>query len=242
MKPVAVFVLALWWCEIFAVDGFVVLPVTPSSLCSFSVNGIGHLRRSMLLAAKKKRRRRKTVEQAAPAADDSTSAELPDFDLEGEDDAASSQSSSATSRVVDGNTITPNMMSTKQAGGASLGDLLNDRSLEAKFEFDTPEGSDDLPDLLGPQFRQPTAPGKKKARQAARQAAAQARTQEEEFSNPLANLPFLLNEKGEVSGVKILESGAWLGIGLLLLWEVYINSPFFERAAPLIPVVYDILL
>mmetsp|Transcript_33448 Transcript_33448/g.64215 ORF Transcript_33448/g.64215 Transcript_33448/m.64215 type:complete len:321 (-) Transcript_33448:108-1070(-) len=49
-------------------------------------------------------------------------------------------------------------------------------------------------------------------------------------------------EKSPFEGInilKLLENGAWVGIGLLVLWEVYINSPFFERAAPLIPVVYD---
>ena len=41
--------------------------------------------------------------------------------------------------------------------------------------------------------------------------------------------------------VKVTEHGAWVGIGLLVVWEIYINSPFFDRAAPLIPVVYDTL-
>lgn len=42
-----------------------------------------------------------------------------------------------------------------------------------------------------------------------------------------------------VNVLKLLENGAWVGIGLLVVWEIYINSPFFERAAPLIPVVYE---
>jgi hypothetical protein len=41
--------------------------------------------------------------------------------------------------------------------------------------------------------------------------------------------------------VKVTKNGAWVGIGLLAVWEIYINSPFFDRAAPLIPVVYDTL-
>jgi hypothetical protein len=41
---------------------------------------------------------------------------------------------------------------------------------------------------------------------------------------------------------QILENGAWIGIALLILWELYLNSPFFERAAPMAPVVYDLLL
>eukprot|EP00977_Amphora_coffeiformis_P010979 scaffold2614_cov132-Amphora_coffeaeformis.AAC.6 len=41
-----------------------------------------------------------------------------------------------------------------------------------------------------------------------------------------------------LSGVKILETGTWVGIALLVVWEIYINSPLFERAAPMAPVVY----
>ena len=41
--------------------------------------------------------------------------------------------------------------------------------------------------------------------------------------------------------VKVTENGAWVGIGFLVVWEIYINSPLFDRAAPLIPVVYDTL-
>ena len=49
-------------------------------------------------------------------------------------------------------------------------------------------------------------------------------------------------DTGEVKPLKIVEAGAWLGIFLLVAWEIYINSPFFERAAPLIPVVYELYL
>ncbi len=34
---------------------------------------------------------------------------------------------------------------------------------------------------------------------------------------------------------------AWLGIILLIVWEAYINSPLFERAAPLAPVVFELV-
>ena len=37
---------------------------------------------------------------------------------------------------------------------------------------------------------------------------------------------------------KLLEAGTWLGIFLLVAWEFYINSPLFDRAAPMAPVVY----
>ncbi|KAL9179363.1 hypothetical protein ACHAXT_008653 [Thalassiosira profunda] len=72
--------------------------------------------------------------------------------------------------------------------------------------------------------------GKKAARNAERRAAAVQREAEmEEEKNPFE----------DVNVLKLLENGAWVGIGLLVLWEFYINSPFFDRAAPLIPVVYD---
>lgn len=35
---------------------------------------------------------------------------------------------------------------------------------------------------------------------------------------------------------------AWAGIYILIGWEFYINSPLFERAAPLAPVVFEILM
>lgn len=72
--------------------------------------------------------------------------------------------------------------------------------------------------------------GKKAARNAQRKAAALQREADIEADKS----PF----EG-VNILKLLENGAWVGIGLLVLWEFYINSPFFERAAPLIPVVYD---
>ena len=48
-------------------------------------------------------------------------------------------------------------------------------------------------------------------------------------------------DKDEDPGVllfKVLQKGTWGAIIILILWEAYINSPFFERAAPAIPVVF----
>lgn len=131
----------------------------------------------------------------------------------------------------------------------SVTDLLRDRSIEQKLDFDEEDaavsggGGEPLPDLLALARQQQPPMGKKKARQAARVAAAKAAAKEqEESASILTKIPFILDEKGTVSPVKILESGAWLGIGLLVVWELYINSPFFERAQPMIPVVYDLFL
>lgn len=195
----------------------------------------------------KKRRRRKQQDSSTSSGDD-----LPDFDIADPDEAPVVQKKKkAVSPVVgstaDGEPITAAMMGTASQGTKSVRELLNDRSLEQKMSFDS-DSNDDLPDLIQMARQQNTdssdstdqSLGKKKARQAQRQAAAAARQQEQESSldSLLKNIPFLLNEKGEVSGVKILEAGTWLGIGLLVSWEIYINSPFFERAAPITPIVY----
>jgi len=143
----------------------------------------------------------------------------------------------------------------------SIKDTLADRSLEKLMNFDkmieqdggAPDARIDLPEFddviarrkarLGEEggAQQFTAAststeintsgmGKKAARDAQRKAAAMQREAEIEA------------EKSPFEGVnilKLLENGAWVGIGLLVLWEFYINSPFFDRALPLIPVVYD---
>jgi hypothetical protein len=72
--------------------------------------------------------------------------------------------------------------------------------------------------------------GKKAAKRAERKAAAMQRVDETEGSG------FSLEG---LNVLKLLENGAWVGIGLLVVWEIYINSPLFERAAPLIPAVFD---
>ena len=72
--------------------------------------------------------------------------------------------------------------------------------------------------------------GKKAAKNAQRKAAAMQREKEiEEEKSPFEDLNIL----------KLLENGAWAGIILLVVWELYINSPFFDRAAPLIPAVFE---
>ena len=140
----------------------------------------------------------------------------------------------------------------------SIQDTLKDRSLEKLMNFDKMIEQDgggeriDLPDFdeviarrkarLGEEDGgggaggQPSTAlntegmGKKATRDAQRKAAAVEREAEIEA------------EKSPFEGVnilKLLENGAWAGIGLLVLWEFYINSPLFDRAMPLIPVVYD---
>ena len=220
------------------------------------------------MLSKKKRRRRKDSDDKAtastsPAAIDD---DLPDFDIaEDVDDTVPAQPKKASTppQVIgttpEGETITAAMMASPQSAAQSsksVRDLINDRSLESKLSFDdgtnASSSDEELPDLMqmartrgqdisGPAGDTSQPLSKKKARQAARQAAAAARQAEEESGVDaiLKQVPFFLNEKGEVSGVKILEAGTWLGIGLLVAWEVYINSPFFDRAAPITPVVFE---
>jgi uncharacterized membrane protein len=52
-------------------------------------------------------------------------------------------------------------------------------------------------------------------------------------------VPFLKSDR-ENSALKLVENFTWLSIFALVAWEIYINSPFFQRAAPLSPIVYDL--
>lgn len=226
------------------------------------------------LDAKKKRRRRRQDPSSNddPSSSDDDGDELPDFDIDNPDEApepkkrknkGTTPSAAAAAQQVIGKTpegeeITAAMMSGgNDPSSRSVRDLLNDRSLERRVDFDdesmTATTEEELPDLMrmarernggGDNAMTDAGQGmsKKKARQAARRAAAAARQEEEEeeasLQKLLGGIPFLLNEKGQVTGVKILEAGTWTGIGLLVVWEIYINSPLFDRAAPMAPVVY----
>lgn len=205
----------------------------------------------------KKRRRRKDADRGdgdASSSIEGSDDDLPDFDIADDNGepavAPKKKKTSAAAAVIgttpEGETITAAMLGTPGSQKSkSVNDLIKDRSLEQKLSFEEVDNGEELPDLMQMARRDGAATGepmvgKKKARQAQRQAAAAARQEEETSSldSILKSIPFLLNEKGEVSGVKILEAGTWAGIFLLVGWEIYINSPFFERAAPIAPVVF----
>ena len=201
-------------------------------------------RDSVSLFAKKKRRRRKksdnqssppppptastepeAAETAAasqapkPVAEESN--ELPDFDLgEGAEDAAEAKEVVRAS-LSDPEAITPNMMASGYGGPSkSLDELLNDRSIEERFEFDE-RGDPSIPDFVDLAKSSSTIPtyspdelssaglGKKKARQAERVAKAIAAREaaEPEESILVKYFPQFLNEKGDFSSVKLLENG-----------------------------------
>lgn len=154
---------------------------------------------------------------------------------------------------------------TAASGGGSMDELLSNRELEKLLKFDDSAVKEDLPSLgqlaskgggggSGASASSPDSGassgsfvveqkvGSKRARAEARRAAAiEAEKAAEEEKGFLEQFPQLLDEKGQVSPLKILESGTWFGIGILVAWEAYINSPFFERSAPMAPVVYELL-
>lgn len=167
---------------------------------------------------------------------------------------------------LDEDTILEAMRGKSASGGSStwvpptsIQDTLSDRGLEKFMDFDKmieqDGGADKVVDL--PDFDEVIARrkqreamqegrvqdaamlidtqgmGKKAAKNAQRRAEAIAEAEKAEAEkSPFEGLE-------DLNILKLLENGAWVGIGLLVLWEFYINSPFFDRAAPLIPVVYD---
>jgi hypothetical protein len=208
---------------------------------------------------RRKRRRRKDASDDDHTEDAMDGGpELPDFDLN-EDEGIQSTKSSASSAipsVVDPllGPITPNMMAASRSPASSVNDLLRDRSLEQKLERLYDEGGNEpeevLPDLLSLQRKSSSGSNSasslsKRERQVlARQQQEQQKHQqsvekEGDLSALVSKLPFITNEQGKVVPIKILETATWACIIALILWEVYINSPFFNRAAPIIPVVYD---
>jgi hypothetical protein len=150
-------------------------------------------------------------------------------------------------------------MGSTTARTRSVRELIRDRSLESKFEFEASAGADVLPDIaemargealasasdMDDDMDDEASVGKKRARQEARRAAAQAMEPEPEQGSFLESIPFIQDsirdEKGKITGVKLLEFGTWAGIYSLVAWELYLNSPLFDRVNPLIPVVYNLL-
>lgn len=141
-------------------------------------------------------------------------------------------------------------MDKSSAGTLSTKDLLRSRNRELEQKFVVNELTQDLPTNLNDlrnrnsgmsQGTGEVKIGKKAARAAARKAAAiEAKESELQEGGLLSNVSFLQGEDGKPkSPIKLLEEGTWACIYILVAWEVYINSPFFERAAPLAPVVFE---
>jgi len=204
--------------------------------------------RTSLLVKKKRKRRTETAD------DDEDPDALPDFDLK--DDIVLDSTSSANpsakkpaemgmslnSEIGSDEILREAMKGSGSKGIISAKDLLRerDRNLEQSFEFD--EVSTPLP-TLGKVKDELQPIGKKKAKaEARREAAIKAAAADESSSSIddlISALPFVGKKPGEkTTPIKLLETGAWAGIAILVVWELYLNSPLFERAAPLAPVVY----
>lgn len=146
--------------------------------------------------------------------------------------------------------------SKNSASFASPKELLRsrDRNLEATFEFDEVKSPLPQPGQDASTARTSTTVsvggGKKRARAEARRAAAMEAAELEAADNQgpgivnevMGKLPFYpkTEEGEEASPLKLVEQGTWACIYILVAWELYINSPLFDRASPLIPVVYDL--
>jgi hypothetical protein len=190
---------------------------------------------SVSLYAGKRRRRRKNTAKSPPSSEQQESIEtpvsvpetlsmdsneLPDFDLGGDE-----QEEEKRKPKINSNEITANMMGSGMTSARSLDELISDRALESKFEFDE-KGDLSIPDFVDLARASSTTPtydpdsslssagiGKKKQRQAERIArAVAAKEAEEPEGSFLADyFPQLLDEKGNFSAVKLLEQGGKFG-------------------------------
>ena len=221
-----------------------------SSALSASTSGNGN----------KKRRRRKQI----PQVEDSSSLEfddLPEFDLDEDEEESKSEGKTSTKVASMEETVEdvmndPAVMAAMMRGSSMMSssstkDVLKsrDRALEATFEFDDVSNPLPRPGNIQKDKTSLVSDGsnsgisKKQAKREARVAAALAAKEEEESINPLDSISSIFSQKASDGGFpKIVEVGTWVGIGVLVAWEAYINSPFFERAQPMIPVVYDFVL
>jgi hypothetical protein len=162
---------------------------------------------SSVLHAKQQRRRRRdpnAAEGADSIANGNSSGELPDFELDDDEEAESAaKKRKAISRNPD--EITPAMMGSSNAPVGSIRDLLVDRSLESKLKFEEEEEDSSIPDLIAMSRsaqQDGAQTGTKKARQADRRAAAIEAKDADEKSF-FTNLPFVSDEKGNFSTVKV---------------------------------------
>ena len=161
---------------------------------------------SALHVQKKRRRRRRDVSEEGDAdgvTGEYSSGGLPEFELDDDEEEAEAVAKSkraAVSRNPD--EITSAMMGSPNSPSSSIRDLLTDRSLESKLQFDEEDITDNsLPDLVvlsRSATQEGASTGSKKARKAAAIAA-----NESKADSIVSKLPFVTNEKGEFSTVKV---------------------------------------
>ncbi|GMI27239.1 hypothetical protein TeGR_g2846 [Tetraparma gracilis] len=128
---------------------------------------------------------------------------------------------------------------------SSEGPIVRDKSLESSFTFDA--------------VSKPLPKAKEVLSKKRDKRKALSRSGEAEDTRSFAQRFAPKEESGEVSGgeglpswwlgrdanplrgltaIQIVEKLTWGAIFVLVAWEAYINSPLFERAAPMAPVVY----
>lgn len=208
-----------------------------------------------ILSATRKRRRKDESSESSPDNSNSNNI-LPDFDLDEDEEIVGATETSAVKKSTKksagsiSNEISPNMMGSAGKPVRSISDLIADRSLEQKMDFDMPISDVVLPDLAvvarsddsdqGPSSVMKSNRKKERQLEARRLAsiAAEKEKEDEERMSLLNALPGIRDESGKVSAVKILETGTWACIYTLVAWEIYINTPLFDRAAPMAPIVY----
>lgn len=222
---------------------------------------VSQVESSLVAFAKKKRRRKnsqinedlKVTPKPSVTSEDENEDEdfLPDFDLDEEAELSSASSgdianipakSQSSFDLNDPKVLEAMKGTSKGRGVPSMNDLVVDRDLEKRFQFDSSVVKDQsLPTNLANIAKNPDRKkiGKKAARtEARRRAAVEAKEAEEESESFFSK--FSLGQKdGEFSYLKLVEQGTWACIYALIAWEVYLNTPLFSRAGPLAPVVYS---
>jgi len=204
---------------------------------------------------RKRRRRRKKPLPNQDGGED----ELPDFDLFEDDEEESTKN--AIKKGMDPELARKGITPAQMAINSNTQLLLEEEEEEETTNFMLPDEVANLENIvldeklekliMSQTLLDPTTSttnvqgggggGKKKARQQARKAAAIERNRLEEEANAPGLLSFLEDENGDITGLKVVESGTWAAIGILVAWEIYINSPLFDRAAPIAPFVYNFL-
>jgi hypothetical protein len=234
---------------------FVVAVLSITSVSAFSVGVVHQLtfgsRATTSLQAKRRRPGRSEAASEAASSSSNIGDELPDFDLSDDLEESTTDSTSAISKdksvppsqkSIDGLIISPEMMGSANKPARSIRELINDRAIEKKFNFDAENADTSIPDLAEI-FKQREANRRNRQPDSGRQPVTLPTTKQvaTEDSNVgfIKKVPFILDEvTGEITPLSVLTAGTWLGIFLLVAWEVYINSPLFDRAAPMTPVVY----
>ena len=167
---------------------------------------------SFALDAKKKRRRKGRKHQPNSPAPPPAGGDLPDFDLE--EEMVERQTKMSAAKNPD--EITPNMMGGQGTSVRSVSELIQDRSLESKFEFEE-AGDDALPDLVDAAKRMASDAPRGKLRKTKK--IGKAETENEETNMwPLKRIEFIKGSDGDVDFVKVS------GRKLLLFWPHKITS------------------